>query len=463
MNILVFGDIILDINLYGTSNRLAPEAPIPVVNINNIDYVIGGAGNVASNLTSLGCNVYVCSVVGNDENGKIVKDKMQKNTKDCFIFVENNEKTSSKYRTFIGKNLHARYDIETVDEICQNTQKNIYEQIEKMIDKFDGVIISDYMKGVVAFDLCQNIINLFNLNKKPIFVDPKDKNYAKYKNCTFIKPNRPESENIINIKTSIENSEKCLKLIKEKINCESCMITFSEDGLCIDDRNNRYYHINIENKKEVIDVTGAGDTVMAAYVFKYLKTKDELLSAKFANYCGQIKITHIGVYSITLSDEIGFIKNNNKLINRTDLDNLLISLKNKKIVFTNGCFDILHYGHISYLQKAKMLGDILIVGLNSDSSIKMNKGENRPYNKELYRIEQLKALECVDFVIVFDEKTPTELLKTINPDLYVKGGDYKVEDLIGKEYAKQTLCLNYVNGISSTKLINDSNEKKDHL
>lgn len=459
MKILVFGDIILDINLYGVSTRLAPEAPIPVINIKDTKYIVGGAGNVANNLLSLGCDVMLCSVVGDDDNSFIVKERINNE----YIFVEKNRKTPTKHRTYIGNTLHSRYDIETTNDIDIETQNIIYDTIEKNMHNFDCIIISDYMKGIVTYNLCHRLICLFNTHNKYIFVDPKDTNHDKYKNCTFIKPNKNEAESITKTQINVNNAEENTFLIKKLLQCNSVMITFGENGLCIND--DKFYYLDTNNKKEILDVTGAGDTVLSSYVYKFLQTKNPLLSAEFANYCGQIKVSHIGVYSITKYDELLFIKNNNKLIdyhNITTVINILHTNK-KSIVFTNGCFDILHYGHIMYLQKAKKMGDVLIVGLNSDMSVKMNKGEKRPFNCEFYRIEQLKALECVDYVIVFNDKTPVELLKKINPDVYVKGGDYEVENLTGKEYAKKTLCLDYIDGLSTTNIMNDITQNNDNL
>jgi len=453
LNILVFGDIILDINLYGKSTRLAPEAPIPVVNINKIDHVLGGCGNIASNLLSLNCNVDICTIIGNDDNGKIIFDLCKKITNNCCIITEN-RKTTSKYRTFIEKKLHARYDIETITTISEESEQIIFDYILKNIQKYDGIIISDYLKGCVSSTICSKIINLCNENNKYTFIDPKDKNYEKYIGCTFIKPNRDEAVYITNTITNIDNSYECLNKIKNIIKCKACMITYSEYGLCILTSNNIYKHINISNKKEIIDVTGAGDVVLASFVYKFIKTKDELLAANFANYCGQIKITHIGIYSISQYDELNYMKEYNKLIDINELNIIKNAMKNKKLIFSNGCFDILHIGHITYLEKAKQLGDILIIGLNSDESIKLNKGNSRPFNCLQHRIHQLKALECIDFIVVFNDKTPIELLKIIQPDVYVKGGDYNVNELIGKEYAKETICLDYIDNVSSTKFIN---------
>lgn len=455
MKFLVIGDIMLDVYMYGNIKKIAGEAPVPIVNITETKYDLGGAGNVAMNLMNLGAKVYLTGVIGNDDDGKKILELLQiNNIQYNDLLIEQGYRTISKNRIYIGDRLHTRYDIETIKLISKEFQDKIIEYTENIIQVVDVVIISDYMKGVITKELCSDIINLCKLNNKKVFVDPKDENYAKYIGCSLIKPNRNEAELILGEKINVDNIKFYAQKIKNIIKCDICMITLDEDGLCILDENNKFLKLN-SKQIGVINTVGAGDTLLSSFVFYYFLTNNLEESMKFAYYCSNNKVSNHISYKISLYDAIIYHKNKSKVISITELEYISKWCKNinKKMIFTNGCFDIMHYGHISYLKDAKKLGDFLIVGLNSDSSVKLNKGENRPINKEEYRIGQLEALKCVDFIVLFDDKTPIDLVKMVNPDYYVKGGDYTVEQLREKKYAKNTVVMNYINDLSTSKFV----------
>lgn len=453
MSVLVIGDLILDINYIGNCNRIAPEAPIPVTKISSVNHNLGGALNIANNLISMGNTVNVIGIVGNDSSKDIILRTLgEKNINTNYILIDNMRPTTTKHRVFVTNKLVSRFDVETNKEINDDQINMIIKYTKELINTANIIIISDYLKGVLTEKLTQSIIRICRENNKDIFVDPKDINYIKYKGCTLIKPNKSEGELILGKK--IDNVYESIIEIKNKLQSKYCLLTLSEHGLAMVSENNLYkYYTAIQ--KNVIDVTGAGDTVLASFVHYYLKTNNLQKSAEFANYCGQIKVTHNGTYAINDLDILNYEIKNKKLVDMENIGRISETLKkyNKKIIFTNGCFDILHYGHLIYLEEAKNLGDVFIVGINGDDSIKRNKGESRPYNKLEYRLKQLEMLSIVDFIVVFDDDTPIELIKLIRPDILVKGGDYKIENIIGKEYVGETMVLSYVDGISSTKLI----------
>jgi D-beta-D-heptose 7-phosphate kinase/D-beta-D-heptose 1-phosphate adenosyltransferase len=450
MRIAVIGDIMLDINYNGQSSRLAPEGPVPVVKINDIKYRLGGAGNVLNNLVSLGHDCIIISVIGKDDHGKIIKDIVSEKKCDNYLIIKN-RKTTVKNRIFIESYLNARFDIETSDDVIytQDEEDKILEEVKKS----DVVVISDYMKGFLTKDITTKIIKLANDNNKITIVDPKDPHYIKYYGCTIIKPNKQEAEGISGMKAF--DYKTITEDILNKTGSDICIMTLSGDGIYVNTNKkkgyNEEFYSTIIDKIDVIDVTGAGDCVLSGFIHKYLSTNNIIESVKFSNYCGQLKVKHKGTYTLKQLDELMY--DGSGLISVERLDVIRERMKNKKIVFTNGCFDILHYGHLTYLEDAKKMGDILIVGLNTDESIKINKGKSRPVNCLKYRIKQLLSLKFIDYVVVFEQPTPLEIIKKLRPDILVKGGDYKIEDIVGKEYAIETKVLHYIDGISTTKIL----------
>lgn len=457
MSVLIIGDIMIDISYIGLSERLAPEAPVPVLKVTDIEYGLGGAGNVANNLAALDITTTIISVIGNDFNGNKIKELLNNNKINHHLIIDNRP-TTSKNRTYCQNKLLSRHDIETNQQIHDSIENEIINKLNEIIDQIDLVIFSDYMKGVLTNCVCTNIMQICHSKNKPIFVDPKDPDHTKYIGCTLVKPNKNEAEYFIKRKINLDDQNNVLDAlhkIKDMFKSQYCLLTLGENGLIIFD-GNKYNHIKHKEKVNIIDVTGAGDMVLSSFTFEYLKTNNLIKSAEFSNYCGLLKVKNLGTYTLSKYDLLCYKKTDNKILTFNNLENVIKIIKhqNKKIVFTNGCFDILHYGHLSYLNNAKKLGDILIVGVNSDDSIKRLKGNKRPIQTEINRINQLKCLECIDYLIMFSENTPIRLLEIINPDILVKGGDYKIEHIIGKEYAKETLILNYESGLSSTNIIN---------
>ena len=450
MNIIIIGDIMIDINYQSEVNRNAPEAEIPIYNILDKNFILGGAANVAFNLKNLGANVELLGLIGNDLYGKIIQDILDQHSIKNKLFIENNRNTTQKNRIFLNNKLQVRYDIENTNNISRIIEEQIFEYIINK-ENIHAIVFSDYDKGFITEYICQNIINYANNNNIPTFIDPKIKNYLKYKNCFLFKPNINEAEKI----TNETNLDKIIEAIHEKINCKNLLITRGKEGMILNTISNKIEHDSIIN---LIDVTGAGDIVMAVLVYVYLKDYDLFKACKISNYVAGKSVGVIGNYSVTENDIIEYNEKpskciSNKIIFDYEIDKIQKLSKNHNIVFTNGCFDILHSGHIKNLQFAKKNGDILVVGLNSDESIKRLKGSERPINDINERSTILSLFDFVDYIIIFSEDTPLNILKILRPHILVKGSDYKIENIIGTEFVEKVILFDYINDKSTTNII----------
>lgn len=440
----------IDINYQSEVNRNAPEAEIPIYNILDKNFILGGAANVAFNLKNLGANVELLGLIGNDLYGKIIQDILDQHSIKNKLFIENNRNTTQKNRIFSNNKLQVRYDIENTNNISRIIEEQIFEYIINK-ENIHAIVFSDYDKGFITEYICQNIINYANNNNIPTFIDPKIKNYLKYKNCFLFKPNINEAEKI----TNETNLDKIIEVIHEKINCKNLLITRGKEGMILNTISNKIEHDSIIN---LIDVTGAGDIVMAVLVYVYLKDYDLFKACKISNYVAGKSVGVIGNYSVTENDIIEYNEKsckfiNNKIIFDYEIDKIQKLSKNHNIVFTNGCFDILHSGHIKNLQFAKKNGDILVVGLNSDESIKRLKGSERPINDINERSTILSLFDFVDYIIIFSEDTPLNILKILRPHILVKGSDYKIENIIGTEFVEKVILFDYINDKSTTNII----------
>ncbi len=459
-HILVVGDLMIDHYLWGSCDRISPEAPVGVVDISKESQVLGGAGNVINNLVSLGAKVSACSVIGDDENGqellKMLKD-IEVDTKN--IFKQSSRKTSKKSRIIASSQQVLRYDKESKDEISSTCSKEILNSLRSSIKNYDIIVLSDYAKGVLTNELTKNIIDLGKEQNIKVLVDPKGSNFTKYRGAYLLTPNKKEASIASNINI---DDEKTLKeaLIKLKKECDLgiSLITLSEDGIATYEDELKIFPTVA---KEVFDVTGAGDTVIASIAFALSGNKNIAQSCAFANLAAGVVVGKIGSATTTIAEieeyESSLHKSSSQSHIKTfdEITQIVQRYKtnSKKIVFTNGCFDILHVGHVKYLQEAKSYGDLLIVGLNSDESITALKGPTRPINTLEDRAYILAALEAVDFVVPFSDETPHELIKLIKPDILVKGGDYRGKKVVGSEFSKELRLVEFVDGKSTTKII----------
>ncbi|CAM4015034.1 D-glycero-beta-D-manno-heptose-7-phosphate kinase [Arcobacter cloacae] len=459
-NILVIGDLMIDHYLWGSCDRISPEAPVQVVNVKKESSVLGGAGNVINNLFALGAKVDVISVMGDDAVANELKSLLEKiEVSSSNLIVEENRKTSKKSRLIASQQQVLRYDMESIDDISEQSSNKILENLKSNIKKYDSIILSDYGKGVLTTNLTKEIIKIANENKVKVLVDPKGKDYSKYKGSYTLTPNKKEAMEATNIDIKDEKSlVKALEDLKQKCDLEVSLITLSENGIAIlkDE-----LIVKPTVAREVYDVTGAGDTVIASIAFALGNDLNIEEAISFANLAAGVVVGKIGSATASLDEiyeyESSLHKSSSTSHIKTfqEIEKLAYKFHElgKKVVFTNGCFDILHAGHVKYLEVAKSYGDVLIVGVNADSSVRKLKGPTRPINNQDDRAYILASLESVDYVVIFEEETPYELIKLVKPHTLVKGGDYEGKDVVGQDIANELKLVQFVDGKSTTNTI----------
>lgn len=450
--VLVIGDIILDKYIKGSVSRVSPEAPVPIIKIDNEEYSLGGAGNVANNLSSLGCDVSIIGMIGLDSAGKKLRRLFKENGVHGYFNFNKNYKSITKTR-IIGNNQQiTRLDYNDDVKPDNLSSHTMIQTFKDVMDRYDVVVISDYNKGVCSERFCRTVIHLSNQKNKIVIVDPKGNNWDKYRKATMITPNLKETSELIGNKiknTNLEIRAKCNNL-HDQVRSKYLLITRSECGMSLISKDSINHIPSIA--KEVFDVTGAGDTVVAT-IAAFINRDNTLGSVILANKAAGIVVSKIGTSTVTqeelerdpIADKIMFI------------DSLLDQIKlwkDERIVFTNGCFDLFHRGHAHLLYKASEFGKKLIVAINSDESVKRLKGDDRPINNEYDRAYVIASQSHVDAVIIFNEITPENILKLIKPNVLVKGGDYMIEEVIGREYANKVEIINYLHGYSTTKTVN---------
>lgn len=448
--ILVIGDIIIDNYLVGGTKRISPEAPVPVVNISEERFELGGAGNVVNNLLAFDANVDILSVIGDDQNALLLDNLFQeKNINKDYLILEKNRSITKKTRVISSNQQIVRYDQETTKEISQISFDKVLEIYKSIVKDYNILILSDYGKGVLTNELTPKIIEIAKANDVKVLVDPKGADYSKYKGAYILTPNKKEASIATNLPVEKENLLPVMEKLKSTYNISIPIVTLSQDGIAVYDNQLKLFPTQV---KEVYDVTGAGDTVIAAIAYKLMQNTSIDEAIEFANLAAGIVIGKLGVATATI-DEI--YATSHPIKSGIEIQAIAKRLKsqNKKIVFTNGCFDILHLGHVQYLEKAKSLGDILIVGINTDDSVRKLKGKSRPINPEYDRAYLLSALNSVDYTVLFDEETPYKLIQIIQPDVLVKGNDYKNKKVVGSDIVPQVTLIEFTEGKSTTNMI----------
>ena len=466
-SVLVVGDLMIDHYLWGACDRISPEAPVPVIDVREESEILGGAGNVINNLQALGAVVSVASVVGEDENGRRLKamlEEIEVNTE--ALILQKGRSTTRKSRVIASHQQVLRFDSETKEAIEKSTAAELLSRIDSAISDFDIVLLSDYGKGVLEESFTASLIELARSEGKMVLVDPKGRDYSKYRGATLVTPNRKEASEATGIEiVDTESLRRAGFKLKEELSLDMAMITLSEEGMAIFDDSMR----TIETvAREVYDVTGAGDTVLSTLGFVLACGGNIDEAARIANAAAAVVVGKLGSATadwdeiISYEDTLHESTTEHRIKSREALVSTVRRAKKsgKKIVFTNGCFDILHMGHVKYLEKARSFGDLLIVGLNSDQSLRRLKGDGRPVNPQYDRAYLLAALDAVDFVSVFEEDTPYELIKAIEPDVLVKGGDYRGKEVVGSDIAKELRLVDFVEGRSTTAIIERVSNKK---
>lgn len=443
-SIIVCGDIMLDHNIFTDIEKVANEAPIPVFTRYKEEYALGGCGNVIKNLSSLGCKkLYSFSVIGNDDNGKIISGLLNELSVINHTVSLDKYSTTTKQRYFCSNKIVFRCDTENKKDVRKSLESvSFIEKIEEILkrEKIHCIVLSDYNKGVLHEKQCKDIISL--ANKYGVFtcVDPKE-DYHKYIGCSLIKPNLKEAYSIFKYTESIE---KLHKYIYDEVKCKYSVITMAEKGITLYDGSTLLHEIPVVHK--IIDVTGAGDIVCCILAYFLSQEMNPTRILKLATQVATKSIEYPGTYTLSQGD----VQQKGKVIVVDDLRSIK---KDMPIVFTNGCFDILHSGHIELFKFCKEKG-VVVVGLNSDDSIRRLKGPTRPVNSLKIRLDILESIQYIDYIIVFDDDTPYDLIKELCPDYLIKGGDYDVSTIIGREFSKETIACSFVNGYSSTSIIN---------
>lgn len=464
LKIAIIGDVMLDRYFYGEVKRISPEAPVPVNKVNRITSVLGGAGNVAANLANLGCQVYMGGLTGEDESRRILEEKLQALNIDCSgLLAVKARETITKLRVIGARQQMLRLDFEKVQDLTPEEVALEEKWLENLLAQgLNGIIISDYAKGMCSDEFCQKVIAAAHAHQLPVLVDPKGSDWSKYAGCSFITPNVKEMCEAAG-KVVPNEDEPLIELARaagEKFKIENVVVTRSEKGVTLV---NKDLVVNEPaTAQEVFDVSGAGDTVAAVLLAAIAGELPREEALRLSNKAAGIVVSKVGTYPVHREELLKeILAENRKQGNgyRTLSWDEVFSLANawhaagEKIVFTNGCFDILHVGHVTYLEQAANLGKHLIVGVNTDASVKRLKGANRPLVNEKDRARILASLGCIDAVVLFDEDTPAQLIAGIKPDVLVKGGDYKPEEVAGRESAGEVKILPFEDGYSTTGII----------
>lgn len=457
--ILVVGDVMLDRYWHGVSSRISPEAPVPVVNVGVTEDRPGGAANVALNLAALGCQVSLVGVIGLDEAGAILEQRLAATSIQVDFHKSSSKPTVTKLRVISRHQQLLRMDFE--DKYLVSDSEAVIKKVEAHLANVDILVISDYAKG--SLQDCQAIIHLARARGVRVLVDPKGGSYERYTSATILTPNYHEFEAVVGVcATEQDLITKGLALVS-RLQLEALLVTRGEQGMTLLRPDCAELHLPAR-AREVFDVTGAGDTVIAALAGAMAAGESMPEAVAISNLAAGIVVGKLGTATVSAPElrwsiyaEQGFECG---VVTEEQLLLALIGVRanREKIVFTNGCFDIIHAGHVGYLEEARKQGDRLVVAVNSDASVKRLKGEGRPINNLERRMAVLAGLEAVDWVVSFDEDTPESLIEHIKPDVLVKGGDYREDQVVGapivKAYGGTIKVLSFFENCSTTSIVN---------
>jgi D-beta-D-heptose 7-phosphate kinase/D-beta-D-heptose 1-phosphate adenosyltransferase len=455
--VVVAGDVMLDRYMFGTTSRISPEAPVPVVHIHETDDRPGGAANVAVNLASLGVSTRLLGVVGQDAAADSLQGIMKARGIRCEFQRVGDRPTVTKTRVQSRGQQLVRLDQENASAMPGGAMTSA---LKKAIDGAGAVVLSDYGKGTLS-DIAA-MINLCRDADLAVLVDPKGSDFTKYRGASVITPNQAEFESVVGACTTDEELVDKAQVMIDELGLDALLITRSEKGMLLVEADASPVFLSTQ-AREVFDVTGAGDTVIATLAGVLASGEDLASAAALANIAAGLVVRKIGVASVTPGEINASLHQRGQggrgLVGRSELKGMVAESheRNERVVMTNGCFDVLHAGHVAYLEEAKSIGDRLIVAVNDDDSVRRLKGESRPINMLEDRLLVLAGLAAVDWVVSFADDTPAELIADVLPDVLVKGGDYKPEEIAG---AKSVLknggeirILAYREGQSSSRII----------
>jgi D-beta-D-heptose 7-phosphate kinase/D-beta-D-heptose 1-phosphate adenosyltransferase len=475
-HVMVVGDIMLDRYIWGNAERISQEAPVILLRADHREERLGGAGSVAMMLQHLECRAAIAGVIGRDENGERVLTLMRQLGIDTSAVIPDSSRPTTVKERYIGRaqtrhpQQMIRVDYEERHTIHYNIEQEIVHRILSLIESTDIILVSDYDKGVCTPTLLQFLISAAKNRSILLLADPiRGGDYSKYRGCTALTPNRLEAGLAVGRALhTIEDALQAAAELQQRLELEAGIVTLDKDGMALAHRDGRRQHFPTR-PRQVYDITGAGDMVMAALALALAAKADYDTAIRLANIAGGLEVERIGVSPVTREDILADIlrtsgmdatfRSHDKIVTLSSLIPAiqLRRSQGQRIAFTNGCFDVLHAGHVQYLSEAKRQADCLIVGLNSDTSVRSLKGPTRPVNPHSERALVLAALQDVDYVVVFDEPTPLALIQALRPDVLVKGGDYRKDQIVGADfvesYGGKVYIARFHYGYSTTSLI----------
>jgi D-beta-D-heptose 7-phosphate kinase/D-beta-D-heptose 1-phosphate adenosyltransferase len=462
--LLVIGDLMLDEYLSGHAERISPEAPVPVVRVHETEQRLGGAANVMNNLRHLGCPVRALGFVGDDDAGReLVRLLADAGVEIAGIQFLPGRQTTRKTRILSNHQQMLRFDREEKYQLSTAEESLLLQQAEVAAADCQAMLLSDYLKGGLSPTILRGLIALGHRLGIPVIIDPKGSDYQRYAGASLLTPNRREAQQASGIEINdTESLQRAGRWLRHHCQLSHLVITRSEEGMSIFSESGET-HLPTE-AREVYDVTGAGDTVLALLGFGLAAGLSLEESAQLANCGAGVVVGKVGTSTANRDELLLALRryvraDGEKILSAVTLAQLLQTekMRSRKVVFTNGCFDLLHVGHVKYLQKARALGDLLVLGLNSDASIRRLKGEKRPLIGQEERAHILAALDCIDYVVIFDEDTPYELIRRLQPHILVKGGDYADKDVVGRDIVEacggRVELIHFVDGKSTTSII----------
>lgn len=458
-HILVVGDVMLDRYWHGMSSRISPEAPVPVVKVSQTEDRPGGAGNVALNMAALGSSVSLIGIVGNDEAGQILQHRLRAAKIDIDFLVSTTKPTITKLRVISRHQQLLRMDFE--DKFDLSDSADFIGKVKAAIRNCDVLVLSDYAKG--SLQDCQTLIRIARDAGVPVLVDPKGHDFVRYRGANILTPNFHEFETVVGKCTSEQDLVQKGKALMQDLGLQALLITRGEQGMTLLRPSQPELHLPARGR-EVFDVTGAGDTVIATLAAAIAAGHSMPEATALANLAAGIVVGKLGTAAVSAPElRRAIIAEQGAQRGVVSEEQLLMAIEDarasgERLVFTNGCFDIIHAGHVGYLEEARKQGDRLIVAVNSDASIRRLKGSGRPINPLDRRMAVLAGLEAVDWVVSFDEDTPERLLRRVKPDVLVKGGDYSEDQVVGgnivKPYGGKVKVLSFYDNCSTTSIVN---------
>ncbi|WP_221793054.1 bifunctional D-glycero-beta-D-manno-heptose-7-phosphate kinase/D-glycero-beta-D-manno-heptose 1-phosphate adenylyltransferase HldE [Oceanobacter mangrovi] len=465
-NVLVYGDVMLDRYWHGPTSRISPEAPVPVVRIRDSENRAGGAGNVALNIATLGANIQLLGITGQDDNGRQLQQLLADAGVNCQFLQHPNHPTITKLRIISRQQQLIRLDFEEAFDATDLSP--LYQSFDEQLANTGVVILSDYGKG--SLNDPQRLIQAARAHKVPVLVDPKGTDFERYRGATLITPNLSEFEAVVGACPDDESLVANGQRLIEQFDLQAVLVTRSEKGMTLIRKDVTPFHLPTR-AREVYDVTGAGDTVISVLAASLAAGCSLEQATALANTGAGIVVGKLGTATVTTEELRSELRSeSHQGAGVFDEESLALLVEDarargEKLVMTNGCFDIIHPGHVQYLKEAKALGDRLLVAVNSDESVARLKGPSRPINPLDHRMAVLAGLESVDWVVPFGEDTPQRLICRLLPDILVKGGDYTIEQIAGGECVQQNggevIVLSFKDNCSTTAIVQRIQQAED--